>query len=62
MREQVAEAAMRVEELRVAAVRDHQIECEIASAREEAAELAEVKARAIASEAEAEAERRRAAE
>eukprot|EP00969_Alexandrium_andersonii_P106856 4713795-Alexandrium_andersonii.AAC.1 len=62
MREQVAEAAMRVEELRVAAVRDHEVECEIATAREEEAELAVVKGRALASEAEAEAERRRAVE
>eukprot|EP00969_Alexandrium_andersonii_P361393 15457450-Alexandrium_andersonii.AAC.1 len=62
MREQVAEAAMRVEELRVAAIEDHHAECKIAAARGEQAELATTEGRRLASEAQAEAERRRAAE
>eukprot|EP00969_Alexandrium_andersonii_P061255 2699748-Alexandrium_andersonii.AAC.1 len=62
MREQVAEAAMRVDELRVAAIEDHRADCEIAAARGGQAEQAVVEGRRFASEAQAEAERRRAAE
>eukprot|EP00969_Alexandrium_andersonii_P301579 13331928-Alexandrium_andersonii.AAC.1 len=62
MREQVAEAAMRVEKLRVAAIEDHRAECEFAAAREEQAEQAEAEGGRFATEAQAEVEKRRAAE